>query len=100
MQEEEVRGLKVCHERASRHEEDRGALQDVRAARDGAVGRGARGSSSCGGAVLGAVARRVRREGRRVGAVLSAGMVGMRRELLFGDDDDSNALDAMLLVPD
>jgi len=73
----------------------------VRAARDGAVGRGARGSSSSSsGAVLGAVARRVRREGRRVGAVLSAGMVGMRRELLFGDDDDSNALDAMLLVPD
>jgi hypothetical protein len=32
--------------------------------------------------------------------VLSAGMMGMRRELLFGDDDDSNALDAMLLVPD
>jgi len=72
----------------------------MRAARGGAVGRGARGSSSSSGAVLGAVARRVRREGRRVGAVLSAGMVGMRRELLFGDDDDSNALDAMLLVPD
>ena len=99
MQEEEVRGLKVCDERASRYEKDRGALQDVRAARDGAVGRGARGSSS-GGAVLGAVARRMRREGRRIGAVLSAGLVGMRRELLFCDDDDSYALDAVLFVPD
>ena len=98
-------GLKVRDERTSRHKEDCWTLQDMRAAqhgaaRAGAVGRGARGSSSSGGAVLGAVARRMRREWRRVGAVLSAGVKGVRSELLFSDDDNSYALYAMLLVPD
>ena len=89
VQEDQIDGLEVGDEGATRHKEDsRSLARRARAAADGAAALAATGAGVSAANVAAAPVR----------AAVRAALAGSWRELLAADDDDAHAVDAVLLV--